>query len=40
MTTTQRDALVAVDGDIIYNTTTAFIEFYQDGGWINMEDSK
>ena len=40
MTTAQRDALPADNGMIIYNTTTAFFEFYQDGSWINMEDSK
>jgi len=32
-TTTQRDALTAVAGDVIYNTTTAKIEFYDGTNW-------
>jgi hypothetical protein len=34
MTTTQRDALSAVNGMIIYNTTTNQFNFYEDGAWV------
>jgi hypothetical protein len=34
MTTTQRDALVAVNGMIIYNTTTNVFNFYENGSWV------
>lgn len=35
MTTTQRDALVAVNGMIIYNTITNVFNFRENGNWIN-----
>jgi len=34
MTTTQRDALTAVDGMIIYNSTTAAFNFREGGAWV------
>ena len=34
MTTTQRDALDAVNGDIIYNTTTNVFNFYENDSWV------
>lgn len=34
MTTTQRDALVAVNGMIIHNTTTNVFNFYENGSWV------
>ena len=36
MTTTQRDALTAVDGMLIYNTTTGVTESYESGAWVNI----
>lgn len=36
MTTTQRNALTAVNGMIIYNTTTATLQGYQNSGWTNL----
>jgi hypothetical protein len=36
MTTTQRDALTAANGMVIYNTTTATIQGYQAGAWGNL----
>ncbi|MEK7087203.1 MAG: hypothetical protein AAB958_00680, partial [Patescibacteria group bacterium] len=33
MTTAQRDALTAVNGMIIYNTTTNQFNFREDGAW-------
>jgi hypothetical protein len=36
MTTTQRDALTAVNGMIIYNTTTTTMQGYINGAWANM----
>lgn len=35
MTTTQRDALTAVDGMIIYNTTTSKLQVYA-SGWVDL----
>lgn len=34
MTTDQRDALSAVDGMIIYNTSDSQFNFYEDGAWV------
>jgi hypothetical protein len=34
LTTTQRDALTAVNGMIIYNTTTNQFNFYENGAWV------
>ncbi len=36
MTTTQRDALTAAHGMIIYNSTTSTIQGYQDSSWVNL----
>ena len=33
-TTTQRDALTSIAGDMIYNTTTSKVEFYNGSSWI------
>lgn len=38
MTTTERDVVIAVNGDLIYNTTDNKIQGYQNGAWINIED--
>lgn len=37
LTTTQRDALVALNGDMIYNTTLNKIQGFQNGTWINLD---
>jgi hypothetical protein len=37
LTTTQRDALTAVNGDMIYNSTTNKLQGYQNGTWINLD---
>lgn len=34
MTTAERDALTAVNGMIIYNTTTNVFNFYENGAWV------
>jgi hypothetical protein len=36
MTTAQRDAMTAVDGMMIYNTTTAVVEAREAGAWVNL----
>jgi len=36
MTTTQRDALTAVNGMLIYNTTTTRLEAYENGAWVDI----
>ena len=38
LTSTQRDALTAANGMVIYNTTNNKFEGYQNGGWINLDD--
>jgi hypothetical protein len=38
LTTIQRDALVASNGMVIYNTTNNKFEGYQNGVWINLDD--
>ena len=35
-TTTQRDALTSVAGDIIYNTTTSKAQFYNGSSWSDL----
>lgn len=35
MTTTQRDALTAVNGMVIYNTSTNAFNFYENGAWVS-----
>jgi len=37
MTTMQRDALTAVNGMVIYNTTTKKVEFQEDGAWVTKK---
>lgn len=34
LTTAERDALTAVNGMIIYNTTTNAFNFYENGAWV------
>ena len=34
-TTTQRDALTSSAGDVIYNTTTSTVQFYNGSAWTN-----
>lgn len=34
MTTAERDALLATNGMIIYNTTTSAFNFYENGSWV------
>lgn len=36
MDTTERDALTAVDGMIIYNTTTQTTQAYENGAWVDL----
>jgi len=36
LTTTQRDALTAANGMVIYNTTTAKFQGYEAGAWTNL----
>lgn len=36
MTTAQRDAMTAVDGMLIYNTTTTVVEAREAGAWVNI----
>lgn len=36
LTTTQRDALTAVNGMLIYNTTDSKIQAYAGGAWVNL----
>jgi hypothetical protein len=39
MTTTQREALTAVNGMVIYNTTTNAFNFYENGAWVVKADA-
>ena len=36
LTTTERNALTAVNGMVIYNSTTSRVEMYQGGAWIRL----
>lgn len=36
LTTTQRDALTATNGMLIYNTTNGVLEAYESGSWVNI----
>ena len=38
LTSTERNALTAVNGMVIYNTSNNKFEGYQNGGWINLDD--
>lgn len=38
LTLTQRNALTASNGMVIYNTTANRFQGYQNGGWINLDD--
>lgn len=38
LSTTQRNALSAANGDMIYNTTANRIQAFQNGAWINLDD--
>jgi hypothetical protein len=38
LTTTERDLISAINGDIIYNTTSNRFQGYQNGVWINLDD--
>ena len=35
-TTAERDALLAQNGDVIYNTTTNKFQGYENGSWVNL----
>ena len=34
-TTTQRNALTSVAGDVVYNSTDNKVQFYDGSGWVN-----
>jgi len=36
VTTTQRNALIAANGDLIYNTTDNIFQGYENGSWVNL----
>jgi hypothetical protein len=36
LTTTQRDALTAVNGMVVYNSTTNKFQGYENGSWTNL----
>ena len=36
ITSVQRDAVVAENGDLIYNTTTNKFQGYENGAWVNL----
>ena len=40
LTSVQRDALTAVNGDLIYNTTTDYVQCYQANAWVNMTQAR
>ena len=39
-TTTQRNALTSAAGDMIYNTTTTKVEYYDGSSWVETGDAK
>lgn len=36
LTTSERDALSAVNGDVIYNETTNSFQGYENGSWVDL----
>ena len=38
LTTTERNSLTAVNGDLIYNESVNRVQVYQNGSWINLDD--
>lgn len=36
MTTTQRDAMTAVNGMVLYNSTTNAVNAYENGAWVDL----
>ena len=36
LTTTERDALTAGNGMLVYNTSTNTLQGYENGSWVNM----
>ena len=36
----QRDALSPVNGDLVYNTTTDYVQCYQANAWVNMTQAR
>jgi hypothetical protein len=36
LTTTERDALTAANGMLVYNTSTNTLQGYENGSWVNM----
>ena len=40
LTSVQRDALTAANGDLIYNTTTDYVQCYQANAWVNMTQAR
>lgn len=40
LSSTQRDSLIPSNGDLIYNTTTDYVQCYQAGNWVNMTQSR
>lgn len=40
LTTTQRNALTPVNGDLIYNITTDYVQCFQSNAWVNMTQAR